>query len=194
MMGLRRRTTLAMLLAAVAGCGGPPRPHPAVGRPFPSLPVRALGTAERPAPTLIGKVTLVNFWGPWCPPCRRELPALARLASRLRDDPRFQFIAVASAAGLDDEPDLAADVQRFLTAAGLDIDAWAFADPVSRLAFTAGGIAGPLLEAFPTTYLLGTDGTVLHGWIGYREGVETEIAIAVATAVRDVPAPAPPGP
>lgn len=194
MMIRRRRVTFAMLLAAIAGCGGPPRPHRAVGHSFPALPIRPLGAAERPAPTLAGRITLVNFWGPWCPPCRRELPELARLAARLRDDPRFQFVAVASAAGPGDEPELATDVKQFLSAEGLDIDVWAFADPIASLAFTAGGVAGPLLEAFPTTYLIGTDGRVLHGWIGYREGVATEIATAVATAIRDVPAPAPSGP
>ena len=30
---------------------------------------------------------VVNFWGPWCPPCRHEMPSIARLAKRLEGTP-----------------------------------------------------------------------------------------------------------
>ena len=32
-----------------------------------------------------GKVVLLNFWGPWCPPCRAEVPALEKLQDAFRD-------------------------------------------------------------------------------------------------------------
>jgi thiol-disulfide isomerase/thioredoxin len=32
-----------------------------------------------------GKVVLLNFWGPWCPPCRTEVPALEGLQDSFKD-------------------------------------------------------------------------------------------------------------
>lgn len=29
-----------------------------------------------------GQVVLLNFWAPWCPPCRREMPALMELQEK----------------------------------------------------------------------------------------------------------------
>ena len=32
-----------------------------------------------------GKVLLVNFWATWCPPCRKEIPALMRIQDEYKD-------------------------------------------------------------------------------------------------------------
>jgi thiol-disulfide isomerase/thioredoxin len=40
-----------------------------------------------------GKTVVLNFWGSWCPPCRREAPALGTLARQLQPD-GVRFVGV----------------------------------------------------------------------------------------------------
>lgn len=40
------------------------------------------------------KVTMINVWATWCPPCKEEMPALARLNDENKKD-GFQIIGIA---------------------------------------------------------------------------------------------------
>ena len=41
-----------------------------------------------------GKVTVVNFWATWCPPCRKEMPYLDQLHADISGD-EFEVVAIA---------------------------------------------------------------------------------------------------
>jgi cytochrome c biogenesis protein CcmG, thiol:disulfide interchange protein DsbE len=163
------------------GCGEPP-PHPAVGGRLGELPIAPIADVAAPPPGLAGRVTLLNFWGTWCPPCRRELPGLARIAAGLADDRRFQLVAVScGSSGFGDPAEMAAEAGEFLLRADLPIPAYVFRDPLGAdmLATSLG------LQSLPATYLIGPDATVRQVWVGYRARDEAEIAAAIVRLLKE---------
>ena len=57
-----------------------------------------------------GRTVVLNLWATWCPPCRAEMPALARLA----DDPRIKAKGIAVVCVSTDQS--AATLRDFLAA------------------------------------------------------------------------------
>ena len=54
-------------------------------------------TGEKIDPSSLGKVTVINFWGTWCPPCVAELPEFDEVASEYGD--QITMIAIHSVNG-----------------------------------------------------------------------------------------------
>ncbi|MEI7644852.1 MAG: redoxin domain-containing protein [Chloroflexales bacterium] len=54
-----------------------------VNRPAPAFSLQTVAGDSVSLTAYRGKVVLVNFWGTWCEPCKRELPALQAANERL---------------------------------------------------------------------------------------------------------------
>ncbi len=108
---------------------------------------------------LRGEVVLLNFWATWCPPCVEEIPSLGRLGHRLSGKP-FRVISV-------DVGQEAAEVRRFL-----DMVPAAF--PV--LLDPDGSVTGPWkIRAFPTSFLIDSQGRLRYGYFGALEWDSDEV-------------------
>lgn len=134
-----RRPLLACILAGCAVWFGGAlalqalAPAPA-GTPLPDLMVRTLDGREVPLRGFAGRPVVVNLWATWCPPCRREMPAL-QAAQAANPDLHVVFINVREPAGV---------VERYLAGHRLALRNVVL-DPAGRVA-TQLGAAG-----YPTT-------------------------------------------
>lgn len=62
-------------------------------KPAPALVLPSLEGGMAKLDDLRGRVVLVNFWAVWCPPCRKEMPSMSRLADKLAGKP-FTILGV----------------------------------------------------------------------------------------------------
>ncbi len=161
--------------------------HALVGQPWqPQLfsPLTGVTTPLEPA-RLRGKVVLMNYWGTWCYPCRRELPELVRLVRELRPHEDFLFVSVACE---DTVPihELAEKTQRFLETEQYQ-DIVTYADPSMRNRASFVQLAG-LGETFyyPTTLILDRDHTLRGVWMGLDEGDPGPVIAAQKTVLLEL--------
>jgi peroxiredoxin len=95
----RRCLLLLLLVGALAslvvGCGGPPPPSAdskLLGQPMREVHARALDGESVDTAGARGRVVVVEFFGKYCEPCKRALPALEALH---RAEPEVLVVGVA---------------------------------------------------------------------------------------------------
>lgn len=132
-------------------------PSTRVGQTAPAITDKALPGHAAVTPEMLksGKVTLVNFWASWCPPCRAEHPRLLQMAQE-----GLPIIGV----NFRDQEGAASS---YLTEDGNPFQAVAF-DPQGRSAIDWG------VTAPPETFILDGNGTVLFRFAGPLVGSDYE--------------------
>ncbi len=108
------------------------------------------------------KTVLVNFWGTWCPPCRREIPDLIKVSDNLKDK---DFVIIGIALERDRNNALQR-VRQFASAQGINYKV--FVDDkdqlVTNYAMTFGNI-----EAVPTTFIFNKKAKFADKIVGMRD-------------------------
>ncbi len=170
--------------------------HPAVGSPAPALDLVQLVPAAQaagqqdpeaepvadvaPPPATLtglpaaGKVTLLHFWGTWCPPCRLEYPELVEMIREMESEPGFQFVTVSCGGGGPEEYDpLQAETTRYYR----EIDAGDLITYADLNGATRQSLMAQLNEpvVYPTTVLISPEQRIAAVWLGYSPAGVSEM-------------------
>lgn len=160
-----RRWSTLMLVLFVAGVGWIWRssisagevteghiPAPREGFAAPDFQLELLRGGKVRLADLRGKVVVINLWASWCPPCRAEMPALARAYAENRE--RGIEILAVNMTYQDNAQAAAAFVQEY----GLDF----------KIPMDMQGEVGRLyqLRALPTTFFVDREGIIQRVVIG----------------------------
>jgi thiol-disulfide isomerase/thioredoxin len=106
-----------------------------------------------------GKVTIVNFWATWCPPCRAEIPDLIALQEKYRD--RLQIIAISE----DESP--AEEVRQFAKDHHFNFPVVMTTPAIEKLF--------PTVRALPTSFVFDAESRLVQKHVGMLPGELAEL-------------------
>ncbi|HHT25004.1 MAG TPA: TlpA family protein disulfide reductase [Clostridiaceae bacterium] len=104
-----------------------------------------------------GKLTLVNIWATWCPPCRIELPDLGKLAKDFAEQ-KVQFLGIATDVDKDNQKIL--DIAKsLLSDSAVEYPNVIFNEQTNNI------MVQNQIQSLPTTILIDANGNVIGDFI-----------------------------
>jgi len=98
-----------------------------------------------------GQVVILNLWGTWCPPCRREIPELVELQAELEEQ-SATVVSIAVDSGAEES------IRSFASEFGINYPIWVSGTDEVVRHFRAIG--------FPFTLLIDRDGVIRKQYLG----------------------------
>lgn len=172
-------TVAAISILALAGCGGDgssadtkaeaqvqAQADPAF-TPVHFAAMDISGTQHQSTEWIGKKPVVLNFWGTWCPPCRKEIPELVKLHNEYQDKVELVSLAVR---------DTPTKVENFSSAQGME---WLMLIAENDILLKYNVTVG-----VPTTIFLDKNGKEVARFVGprsyetFKQAAETVIAAA----------------
>jgi thiol-disulfide isomerase/thioredoxin len=138
---------------------------PVFPRPAPGFELVSLAGDTLSLERLRGKVTLVDFWATWCQPCRKSMPELSALQTKLAGR-GFTVL------GISIDEDREKEVKRFLKKTPVTY-------PIAIDAKAAPAWMDYRVKAVPAAFLVDRDGKIVAQWTGRTvDAAELEARLA----------------
>lgn len=136
-----------------------------------SLPEVTDSTKTVALASYAGKVTVIDFWGSWCGPCRAEMPLFQALADRYRDRPEVAFLGVNWEQRQGDAATRRQKARDFIASMKLTFP--------SALDLEAVAVRGFGVEGFPTVFVIDRAGKVRYANRGFAPGIDEILAAQI---------------
>lgn len=156
---------------------GTPRVEPAIGQRITKMDLKPLVYSEQSftQENLAGKVTVLHFWGTWCPPCREEFPEFVKVAGEYADNDQVQFVSISSSQGPEyDLRELAETTEQFLKRYGATVPT--YADPVGLTRVQIAMLMPDGSLPYPSTFVVDRNGAIAGVWIGFTPSGMREVS------------------
>jgi thiol-disulfide isomerase/thioredoxin len=137
------------------------------GGPTPPLRLKGLDGQSYDLTQQRGKALVINFWATWCPPCREELPTLARLRETLRDLP-IEIVTVNVAEGEN-------RVKQFVANMSLQLPVLLDRNAEAQHDWKVRGL--------PATFVLDPDGAIRYWYLGELDWSQPNIQHTVESVI-----------
>lgn len=110
-----------------------------------------------------GKVVLLNFWGTWCGPCRKEIPDFVKLSDKYKEQ-GLEIVGITLTSGS------ATKINTFADKWGINYTLLTDIDGNETQSVTAlyGKATGRQITGIPTTFLIDRDGYIRQKYVGPR--------------------------
>ena len=110
-----------------------------------------------------GKVIMLNFWGTWCGPCRREIPDFNKLHAKYQKD-GLKIVGITITSGS------AKNILEFMNDWDMEYTVLTDIDnnETQKVTSDYGRAIGKPITGIPTTLIIDQEGYIVKGYIGPR--------------------------
>ena len=176
---MMKKTIIFTLTAVIIGCGQGSAQAEAQKKNIPKKTVKAArpkGAVKAPDFILAdlegnrvqladyrGKVVLLNFWGTWCGPCRREIPDFIELVDKYQES-GLEIIGVTLTSGPPE------NIQRFSDRMGINYTLLTDIEvrETQTVTWEYGKATGRPINGIPTTFIIDREGYIVKKYTGPR--------------------------